>query len=130
MKHDEMIAQELAEGFDRDKAEDALQKYMEAKLGGGIATYESRVAGVIAMERLNLFVDDQIDWDAFAEVLKAEVGVPVACIANCDWTFDDQCDEEATYIAFDILSLDDSYRDENRSLLSLKDDEHTNGLSM
>jgi len=114
-KYDDAIKLELAEGFDRGAAEDALQEYLCARLHGGAPMFESRVAGVIAMERLGWDDEQKIDWDDLSAALEKATGVAVACIDDCDWSFDDQCDEEATYFAFAIPSLDAGYAAESRS---------------
>lgn len=103
------VAAELAEGFDRNVAEAALQDFMTAKLGGGVVMFESAATGVIAMERLGWIDKQKIDWDELTAVLQKATGVEVAQIDDCDWSFDDRCDEEATYFAFAIPSLEAGY---------------------
>lgn len=111
-KFEAAIVTETAEGFDRGKAEIALQDYLIAKIGGGASMFESREPGVIAMERLGWQDEDRIDWEELAFTLENEIGTPVACIDDADWSFDDRPDEEATYIAFAIPSLNPEYADE------------------
>lgn len=108
-KYAETVAIELAEGFDRSVAEGALQDFMTAKLGGGVVIFESAAAGVIAMERLGWDDEKKVDWDEVSEALEKATGISVVEVDSCDWSFDDQCDEEATYLAFGIPSLEKGY---------------------
>lgn len=115
---DSVIGREISEGLDRTKAEDALIDFMTDKIGGAVEIFESNTVGVIAFERLSYIDEDKIDYDELSDALRDATGVPVACIANCDWTFDDRSDEEATLIAFRIPSLDEGYKDDPRNMLS------------
>jgi len=112
--YEKAVATEMAEGFDRSKAEDALQEFLCARLHGGAAMFESNTVGVIAMERLDWRDEQKIDWDELSAALEKATGVSVACIDDTDWSFDDRCDEEATYFAFAIPSLDRGYADDYR----------------
>jgi hypothetical protein len=109
---EEIIRIELSEGFDRALAESIVQDFMIEKLKGGVATFESSTTGVIALERLSYIDTDKFEWDDLAELLEEKLGIPVAAIEDCDWSFDDRCDEEATYIAFRIPSLEKGYAEE------------------
>lgn len=122
MKYETAIATEKAEGFDRTVAEDAIDAYMTSKLGGSFAFFESANPGVLAMERPDYNDSERIDWDELAARLKEATGVKVACVAQCEWSFDDRCDEEAVFIAFDIPSLPEDYADDSRDLLTAEDD--------
>lgn len=109
--YEKMIQTELAEGFDRALAENIIQDFMTEKLKGGVETFESSATGVIAIERLSYIDTDKFDWDDLTERLEEKLGIGVAAIEDCDWSFDDRCDEEATYIAFRIPSLAKGYAD-------------------
>ena len=117
MNYDEMIAQEKAEGFDRSVAEDVIDRYFETKIGGVMPIFESNEPGVIAFERLSWVDGDKVSFDHLASLLKEATGTEVVCVASCDWSFDDRADEEATFFAFDIPSLDTEYRNDPRNEL-------------
>lgn len=104
-------------GFNRSIAEDAVQEYIEVKLGWPLEMFESKTPGVIAIERPSYIDEDKIDFEELAEFVSAKVGIDVVAIEHCDWTFDDGCDEEAIYIAFDIPELEPDYRNSNCNLV-------------
>lgn len=122
MDHDKLTGIEKAEGFDRTVAEDTIDAYMTAKLGGGFAFFESSNPGVLAMERPDWSDSQKIDWDELAGKLKEATGVEVACVAKCEWSFDDRCDEEAVFISFQIPSLPEDYAGDYRDMLSHGED--------
>ncbi len=104
--------------FDPTIAEDALQAYMNRIFGGGLETFESSAVGVVAFERLSGNDDDKVDWDALATEMSRAAGFPVACIANADWSLDGRCDEEATFVAFQVPGVDPDYLESSRNKLS------------
>ena len=87
--------------FDRDEAEEALQEILSKKLGGAVEIYESTTPCVVAFARLDAYDIRKVDFQEVAAMLARKLGIGVVCIASADWTFDDKCDEEATYIAFE-----------------------------
>lgn len=114
-----MSATEKPVTFDRERIELAVESYVASKLeNGGVSVFESRTPGVVAMERLDHYDAPKVDWDEFAAAIEAETGLKVVCVAHCEWQFDDQCDEEATLIAFDVPELDAEYRDYYRNELT------------
>lgn len=113
-----MIEIEKEQGFDRAKAEAAIDEYIISKLTLPLETFESRTPGVIAFERPSYIDEDKIDFDELAEFVSARVGIEVVSIGHCDWTFDDDCDEEAIAVAFDIPALEPEYRDVYDNLIS------------
>lgn len=114
MSPDEFEALEKSEGFHRFAAECAAEEYV----GGGLSIFESRTPGVIAVERLSSRTSRAVDYDDLARVVSDMAGAEVICIADCEWSFDDSCDEEATLIAFDIPSVPEDYRSDYRNMLS------------
>lgn len=119
-KYEEARKIEISEGFDASLAEAALQAYMEKRLGGfGIETFESAAPGVIAFERLGWSDENKIDFDELEQELEKATGLEVVAIVDCEWSFDDKPDEKATYVSFNIPSLEESYKDTNRMLYSL-----------
>lgn len=103
-----------SEGLDILKAENTLTDFFQARVGS-VIIFDSAVPGVMAFERIDAIVGSNKMADDLADHLTAETGIPVICIANCDWSFDDACDEEATLVAFDIPSLPEDYRDDPRN---------------
>ncbi|WP_315921196.1 hypothetical protein [Mesorhizobium sp. SP-1A] len=113
-----MLDIEKEQGFDRAKAEAAIDEYIISKLTLPLETFESNTPGVIAFERPSYIDEDKIDFDELAEFVSARVGIEVVSIGHCDWTFDDDCDEEAVAVAFDIPALEPEYRDVHGNLIS------------
>ncbi len=103
--------------FDRDAAEDAVERYLAGKIGG-ISIFESRAEGVVAFERIGSYDSERIDFDDMARQLSAALGITVVNIARCDWSFDDEPDQEAHYVAFGVPGLDPDYAETWRSELS------------
>jgi hypothetical protein len=103
--------------FDPDVAEDAAQAFFREAIGGAVQMFESRQPGIIAFERLGLSDAPNIDWRKLAERLTAAIGHRVVCVADCDWQFDDRCDEAATFVSFDVPGLDPDYRADYRNLV-------------
>jgi hypothetical protein len=105
-------------GMDQSNFEDAVCDAIEKRIGSRPTAFASATYGVVAIERLT-GRDAKVDWDEVAAELARTTGVGVTCVANCDWTFDDQPDEEATYIAFACPNVPADYaHSEYRSLLS------------
>ncbi len=103
--------------FDRDMVEvHVMEAIAEATDGRGIDVLSSSAEGVVAFERMD--ASQAVDWDALADALRERTGLDVACIADCDWSFDDREDEKATFIAFDVPGLDDDYRQSYRNKLT------------
>lgn len=103
--------------FDPEAAEEALQIFLQGALGGGVETFPSSTPGVIAFERLDFRDESKIDWAKFQIDMKTATGFNAICVANCDWTFDEKCDEEATLVAFDVPGLPPEYRNDYRNKL-------------
>jgi hypothetical protein len=103
--------------FDRSTAEDAVQKYIELKLGMPLEIFLSNTPGVVAMERPSYIDEDKIDLEELAEFVSTKVGIEVVAIDHCDWTFDDDCDQEALCIAFDVPDLEPEYRSKTSNLI-------------
>ncbi len=111
---------ELVNGMDQSNLEDAVLAAIEKRIGAPVAVFESANYGVVAIERLTGRDADRVDWDEVAAELARTTGVGVTCVANCDWTFDDRPDEEATYVAFACPGVEAAgyAHDEYRDLLS------------
>lgn len=103
--------------LDRANAELAIEEYIVSKLGMPLEIFLSKTPGVIAMERPSYIDEDKIDFEELAAFVSAKVGVDVVAIDHCDWSFDDDCDQEAIYIAFDVPELEPEYREENSNLI-------------
>lgn len=103
---------EKKENFDRSLAEEAMDRFFTDKIGGPMGTLVSDVPGVIAMPRLSGYDTDKVDWNEFACRVARETGYTILAVANCDWEQEDDCDEEATYVSFQIPSLPENYRDD------------------
>jgi hypothetical protein len=103
--------------FDPDLAEDAAQAFFNEVIGGAVQIFESRQTGVIAFARLGLWDARNVDWRKLGEWLTAATGHRVVCVADCDWQFDDRCDEAATFVSFDVPGLDPDYRADYRNLV-------------
>jgi hypothetical protein len=99
--------------LDQTNFEDVVSAAIARRLGGMPPDiYESNTLGVVAIGRLEGQDSARVDWQEVAAELARETGVGVVCIANCDWTFDDRHDEEATFISFDLPSVTGSYRND------------------
>ena len=115
MTYEECAAIEKAEGFDRTAVEDAIAEAVNAAIGQQPAAFESRNPGVVAVERVHCFGDDRLDWQRVMTEVARKTGAAAVCVAHCDWQQDDDADEEAVLIAFDIPSLPEDYRDDHRN---------------
>lgn len=122
-KYQEAVAVERAEGFDRAEAESVIEDWLLEKGAGSREFFASRQPGVIAFERLGYEDRQGADLQGLAADLLDKTGVHVACIANCDWSFDEDSDLEATYVAFRIPSLDEGYDTPYRNEIVPTDDE-------
>lgn len=99
--------------FDRLAVEDTVSAIL-ARYGHATDVLESSTAGVVAVSRVGDYGGFP-DYQRIAAAIARETGHEVRVIANCDWTFDDRCDEEATYLLFGIEGFDASYEDEHRN---------------
>lgn len=109
---------EKAAGFDRTIAEDAIQKAMMRAMSESPASFESVNPGVLAFERVTPSGrNSNYSWQEIASAVSIETGFGILVVANCDWSFDDQPDEEAVYWAFDIPGLPDDYRTSFRNMI-------------
>jgi hypothetical protein len=114
-KYERTASVEASEGFVREDVEAAVAAALaDSPLGGGQEVFESANPGVVALERL-CGPEGYRHLQALAEDITSRTGLSVLCIANCDWSFDDECDDEATFISFDVPSLPDSYRTDYRN---------------
>lgn len=109
---------EKAQGFDREKAGQAIDDYIISKISLPLETFESTAPGVIAIGRPDFIDAEKIDYDELAEFVSARVGIDVVSIEHCDWTFDDDCDAEAVAIAFDIPALEPEYRNVRDNMIN------------
>jgi hypothetical protein len=98
--------------MEQSNFEDAVAAALLKRIGWEIDVYESANLGVVAVARLEGSDRGKVDWQEVAAELARETGVGVTCIANCDWSFDDRPDEEATFIAFACPGVPDGYRDD------------------
>jgi len=106
-----MLELELEQGFNRQKAEAAIERFIESKLGMPLDFYTSHSPGVIAFERPSWIDEDKVDFDELSSFLAKEMGIEVVSAENSYWSTDDDWDNEAVVVAFDIPALDDDYRD-------------------
>ncbi|MGY3581942.1 hypothetical protein ACVIGB_001135 [Bradyrhizobium sp. USDA 4341] len=96
--------------MEQSNFEDAVSAAIEKRIGSPVEIYESANLGVVAFARLTDY-GGKLEWQELAAALARDTGVGVTCVANTDWTFDDRCDEAATFIAFDLPSVPENYRD-------------------
>jgi hypothetical protein len=101
--------------FDRDAAEAAICGAIHSKLECLPSLLESETPGVVAISRLDSHDQARIDWQEVASEVSREIGIGVLCVANCDWQIEDDSDEEATLIAFDVPELPEEYRNDHRN---------------
>lgn len=94
--------------FDPSIAEDAIDDYFISRGSNGYATFDSSTPGVVAFERIS----ENLAWDELAAHVVRKTGYTLTCIADADWSFNDQPDEEATWFAFETEGLTDDYRDD------------------
>lgn len=113
---------EKAAGFDRTLAEDAIQKALMRAVSESPVSFEASSPGILAFERVYPSKGG-IPWQEIASAVSIETGHGVLVVANCDWTFDDQPDEEAVLWAFDIPGLPVDYRTDRRNLIDPVDPE-------
>ena len=101
--------------WNRDLVEETAREAIDAGLvsgplkSGSAKPFECRVPGVIAFERMETTGRDDLDWPACAQAVADATGLVVLAVAHCDWSFDDRCDEEATFIAFDVPGVPEDY---------------------
>lgn len=103
---------EERDGFDRTLVEDAVNKYLTEKIGGPYNFLESTAPGVLAIERIDGYDADKIDWNELACFVARSTGYTMLAAANCDWQTSDGPDEEATWMSFDIPGVDPDYKSE------------------
>jgi hypothetical protein len=108
--------------LEQSNFEDAVLAAIEKRIGGAVEMFDSDNLGVVAFERLSGSDAGKIDWQELAAALARDTGVGVTCVVHTHWAFDDRCDEEATFIAFDLPSVPADYRDDKyRNLISAVD---------
>lgn len=108
--------------LDQSNFEDAVSAALSKRLGGMPPDiFESSTLGVVAIARLEGRDAERVYWQEVAAELARETGVGVTCIAHCDWTFNDQPDEEAVFIAFDLPTAVDYRDDPYRNMISAVD---------
>lgn len=105
----------------RPRAEAALIKAISERIGCDPDLLDSETPGVVAISRLDSRDSSLLDWQEVASVVAREIGVGVVCVANCDWNMVDDCDEEATLIAFDVPDLPEEYRNDYRNQIEAVD---------
>lgn len=105
-------APQLVNDMDQSNLEEAVVAALEKRIGWQTETYESANYGVVAVPRLEGEDWRKVDWQEIAAELARETGIGVTCVANCDWTFSDKCDEEATFVAFACPGVPEGYRDD------------------
>lgn len=99
----------MAMEFDRTEAERVVLDVIARRFGEvGTVAFESVEPGVVAVERQELRSTEE--WEAAAAEISETLGVDVVSVHNCDWQAEDDSDDEATAIAFDVPDLDESYR--------------------
>ncbi len=100
-------------GFDRLAVEDTISSIL-GRYGHNADILESTASGVVAFTRIGDYGPFP-DYQRIAAAIARETGHEVRVIANADWSFDDRCDEEATYVLFGIEGFDASYENEHRN---------------
>lgn len=105
-------AKRPAGGMTQGELEQAVCAAIEKRLGSPVEIFDSVHHGVVAFERLGDWEADRIDWQEVAAELARETGIGVTCVVDCDWSFDDRCDEEATFVSFALPSVPEDYRDD------------------
>ena len=110
--------------LDQSNLEDAVLEAIEKRIGAPVQIFESANFGVVAFERLTGSDRSKVDFQEVAAQLARSTGIGVCCVCNADWTFDDKCDEEATFIAFDLPSVPADYKDNShRNMIEAVDPE-------
>lgn len=104
---------EAKANFDRFAVEDTISAIL-GRFNQDADILESTVPGVVAFTRIGDYGTFP-DYQRIAAAIARETGHEVRVMANADWTFDDRCDEEATYVLFGIEGFDKSYEDEHRN---------------
>lgn len=118
-----MTAQTAFKNMDQSNLEDAVAAALEKRTGSYLDTFPSANFGVVAFERLTGSDARKVEWQEVAAALARETGIGVSCIAHADWTFDDRCDEEATFIAFTVPGVPKDYLDDSRNCIEPVDPE-------
>jgi len=109
--------------FNRAEAEIALAVALAARIGMEPDFLVSNTPGVVAMCRLDHIDDSKVEWQEVVTEVVEQLGVGILCVANCDWLVEGDCDEEATFISFDVPSLPADYRDDHRNEIDPVDPE-------
>jgi hypothetical protein len=117
-----MTNQSQAADMEQSNFEDAVMAAIEKRIGGTVEMFESANLGVVAFERLSDSEARKVDWQELAAALARDTGVGVTCVVHTHWSFDDRCDEEATFISFDLPGVPEDYRDDKyRNLITAVD---------